>query len=124
MRRGKAMEVGRILTGSGVLAATGTSSSSSIQEQSASSQSNIPSFASVLNQISLNNEGQSTYLIRHTGNIGSTIDIFLDNNGKINLTANELCNAFKTQTYVEIKSSDLNPAGQKYQDAHNCESIV
>ena len=52
------------------------------------------------------------YLLKTTGNIGSTINVVINDNGKVDLSTNKLLDAMKTPM-IEIKSSNLDTAGYK-----------
>ena len=102
-----------------------------IPEQGSGSQSNEISFNDVYERVSLLrqhdlNNNVSTLILKtpEKSEIGGTVNLVMGD-GKI-LSAKDLSESFnKDQNcFIEIKSSDLNPAGQKYQNAHNCESIA
>jgi len=85
------------------------------------SQNDETSFGSLLLSKVLNGEGSDSkvegYIMRTTGNIKGSVDVIVNDSGKVDLTANNLVVAMKTQNYTEIKSSELKTPG--YLNIHN-----
>ena len=97
------------------------SGSGKIPEPVTVSQNDETSFGSLLLSKVLNGEGSDSkvegYIMRTTGNIKGSVDVIVNDSGKVDLTANNLVVAMKTQNYTEIKSSELKTPG--YLNIHN-----
>ena len=95
--------------------------SGKIPEQSTGPQNAETSFGSVLLTRILNGEGShgkvEGHLMRTTGIVKGSVDVIVNDSGKVDLTANELVAAIKTQNWTEIKSSELKTPG--YLNIHN-----
>ena len=84
---------------------------------------------SLIRDVSLNNDSGknevSTYLCKMTGKseIGSLVNLEVKD-GKVDSTVNDVYEGLKAKPFYQITTSGLSDAGQKYQNAHKCESIA